>query len=1057
MVQNFSTTGGASLSSAMSSGMLSVVASQLERPELDNRSYKVIKLSNELEALLIHDPDTDKASAALDVHVGSYADPPELQGLAHFCEHLLFMGTKKYPKENDYSEYLAAHSGHSNAYTDTQDTNYFFEVGHEYLEGALDRFAQFFISPLFSVDCKDREIRAVDSENKKNLQSDVWRLHQIDRSLSNPNHPYSNFSTGNINTLSTIPSSQGIDVRNELLKFHERFYSANIMKLVILGREPLEQLEQWAVEKFSAVRNSGIAAPKFEESPLTQRELKKQIFAKPVMDEHALELTFLFPDQRALYKSHPGHYYSHLIGHEGPGSILNYLKKKSWANGLSAGASHVSDGTEFFNISVELTTEGLKNYDKVLVTVFQYLRMLQKTPPQEWIFEELKEVAAASFRFRQKSPASSTTSRLAATMQKPLPREWLLSGPTLYREFDEKEIARSAEYFDPDRFRFTLISKEVPGGFDKTEKWYGTEYRVEDIDTNLIDAVKNAPTNEELHLPAKNNFIATDFEVDKKDVSSPSRNPSLIYDTFGCKLWYKKDDTFWVPKANIYIAFRNPLATITPSNSVKTRLFVDLVCDSLNAFTYAANIAGLNFRLGMVQDGLYIGTDGYNHKILILLKTILEEIKNFKVDPERFEVIREKLEREYKNFDYAVPYQQIGFYTSYLLSERSWLNEEKIMELNSVTSKDLEAFIPDLLRQFDTEILVHGNLGKDDASNIAKMVNDTLKHRPLPQSLDVLARSLILPSKSGFSFKRSNRDEKNINSCIEYFCQVGDITNKRQRVTLALLAQIANEPAFNQLRTKEQLGYVVFSGVRHTRTTTGFRVLIQSEKPTDYLAARIDAFFDSLYNIINEMPDNEFQDHVKSLITKRKEKLKNLGEETSRYWNHIQSGYYDYFRSYDEVDILATITKDEVKDLFQSYVHPTSNSRSLMLVELQSQCAKDLPSLQDLLKSHISDYWKQTELAADKQPSDAELDESVASADPKRALKELFNKIDNGLWEKSGESFVNEQIGLSTVPERPEFCKDIGNISQFKSSLHVSSAPLPISDLSAFKKPDPKL
>lgn len=73
------------------------------------------------------------------------------------------MGTEKYPKENDYNQYLAEHSGHSNAFTGMENTNYYFEVGQEWLEGALDRFAQFFISPLFSDSCTERELKAVDS------------------------------------------------------------------------------------------------------------------------------------------------------------------------------------------------------------------------------------------------------------------------------------------------------------------------------------------------------------------------------------------------------------------------------------------------------------------------------------------------------------------------------------------------------------------------------------------------------------------------------------------------------------------------------------------------------------------------------------------------------------------------------------------------------------------------------------------------------------------------------------------------------------------------------
>ncbi|KAK9476376.1 Metalloenzyme, LuxS/M16 peptidase-like protein [Lipomyces japonicus] len=1035
----------------------SVIASDLERPELDNRSYRVIKLENELEALLIHDPDTDKASAALDVNVGSFSDPKELQGLAHFCEHLLFMGTEKYPKENDYSEYLSSHAGHSNAYTDSNDTNYYFEVGHEFLEGALDRFAQFFIAPLFSADGKDREIRAVDSENKKNLQSDNWRLHQLDRSLSNPDHPYSNFSTGNLETLEYNPTNLGIDVRDELLKFHKKYYSANIMKLVVLGRESLDELQDWAVEKFSAVGNSQIDPPRFKGHPLTEKELQKQIFAKPVMDEKALDLTFIFPDQRPLYKSHPSHYYSHLIGHEGPGSILEYLKSQSWANGLSAGSSHISDGAEIFNISVDLTTEGLKQYEKVIVTVFQYLQLLQQTDPQQWVYEELRDVAASNFRFRQKSPASSTTSRLAAIMQNPLPREWLLSGPTLYREFDAKEIAESAKYFDPEAFRFTLISQEHPGDWNKTEKWYGTEYKIENISKQLLSELKNIPVNDELYLPAKNEFIATNFEVEKKEVETPSKNPVLLRNTEGLKLWFKKDDTFWVPKANVYIALRNPLANATPANNIKTRLIVDLISDSLSAYTYAANIAGLNYRFGMSSEGLYIGTDGYNHKMVTLLRKILEEIRDFKVSAKRFKVIKEKLLREYKNFDYTVPYHQIGYYTSYLFSEKIWLNEEKISELESTNWEDVQNFIPELLNQFDSEVLVHGNLVKDDALIISKLVDETLKHKSLPKSLKILPRSLILPEAGQYSFKRENKDSKNLNSCIEYYTQIGEISNERQRVVLSLLAQIGSEPAFNQLRTKEQLGYVVFSGVRQTRTQTGYRVLIQSEKTSEYLESRVDNYFGVLKKFIENLSDEEFQKHVKSLINKRLEKLKNLSEETNRYWNHIQSGYYDFYRNTNEATLLPLITKDEVLELFNEYVHPSSKTRSKVIVELKSQCAPPLPELSQIIKSNIGEFWKINELPVDKVPSDEQI-KKLASDDAIDGFKEYFSGIgQEGAWEKFGLEFVQQQVKLSQEPVPNPEQVGIADVTIFKAALQVSAAPSPVTDLSTFKVLDAKL
>jgi insulysin len=77
------------------SDSVEIISDMMEKPLLDNRSYRVIQLPNQLESLLIHDPDTDKAAAAMDVNVGSFSDPDDLPGTAHAVEHFCFMGTKK--------------------------------------------------------------------------------------------------------------------------------------------------------------------------------------------------------------------------------------------------------------------------------------------------------------------------------------------------------------------------------------------------------------------------------------------------------------------------------------------------------------------------------------------------------------------------------------------------------------------------------------------------------------------------------------------------------------------------------------------------------------------------------------------------------------------------------------------------------------------------------------------------------------------------------------------------------------------------------------------------
>jgi insulysin len=193
----------------------------------DTRKYKTLTLKNQLQVLLIHDPEADKSAAALDVNIGCAMDPPPLYGMAHFCEHMLFMGTTKYPDEEEYSTYIKDKGGMNNAYTSLTNTNFHFDCSNEGLEGALDRFAQFFICPTFGESQAEREMNAVNSEYNMSLQSDDWRFFMLLQTLSHKDSKLHRFICGNLETL------QQKGIREALLAFHKEWYSSNIMKLCI--------------------------------------------------------------------------------------------------------------------------------------------------------------------------------------------------------------------------------------------------------------------------------------------------------------------------------------------------------------------------------------------------------------------------------------------------------------------------------------------------------------------------------------------------------------------------------------------------------------------------------------------------------------------------------------------------------------------------------------------------------------------------------------------------------------------------------------------------------
>ncbi|KAL4209234.1 Metalloenzyme, LuxS/M16 peptidase-like protein [Rhizopus microsporus] len=918
-------------------GDYSVYTKPLEKSANDQREYRLLKLANELQVLLVSDPDTDRASASLDVHVGSLSDPEHLQGLAHFCEHLLFMGTKKYPKENDYYSYLSEHSGHANAFTGTVNTNYFFEVGHQWLEGALDRFSRFFIDPLFSESCTERELKAVDSEHKKNLQSDCWRISQIEKHLSDPKHPWHLFETGNLETLLEYPKKIGLDVREELLKFHDAYYSANIMKLVILGRESLDQLTKWVVEKFSSVKNKHIPVPSFHGHPLTKNELMKQIFIKSVKKSRTLEITFPFPDQTAFYECQPANYLAHLIGHEGPGSILSFLKKKTWATTLSSGLSYGGVGFSFFHLSIELTEEGLRHYEDVVVSLFEYIELIKKEGIQQWIFEETKSLAEIEFRFLEQCTPSQYTSFLSQQMQENYPPQWVISGNALLRKYDPDLIKAHLELLRMDNFRLTLVSQEFPDGIECTriERWYSAEYEVQPLSEALVQRLVNISLNPHFSLPVVNEFIPTELEVVKQE--GKTKEPTLIQDEPISRIWYKKDDTFWVPKTNVWICLKNPLTYITPRHAVMLALYIGLLSDSLTEYSYNAELAGLNYYIAQETEGIMLFVGGYSHKLSLLLERVVSKMKDLCIEQCRFKMVKDEITREYENVLLEAPYQHASYYLSFALSNRKWTYNDLITQVRDIQLEELQAFIPLAISTLHIEALVHGSMEKEAVLGMFSKIQDILTPRPLLPSQWAGSRAVALSDGQHFVYTLPVYDNNEVNSAIAYYSQVCRVTETGLRNRLFLIAQIAEEPCFNQLRTREQLGYIVFSGIKNVHGTLGFRVIIQSEREPVYLENRVLDFLEELKKIIQEMSEADYQAQVDSLIAEKQEKFKNLFEEGYRYWSNIMSGYYEFNESTTDVLELKKITKDSLLAFYNNYIYPTSSMARTISIHLKSQ------------------------------------------------------------------------------------------------------------------------
>ncbi|KNC32106.1 Insulin-degrading enzyme [Lucilia cuprina] len=908
----------------------------IEKSQQDTRDYRGLQLQNGIKVLLVSDTKTDVSAAALAVQVGHMSDPDNLPGLAHFCEHMLFLGTEKYPHENGYTTYLSQSGGSSNAATYPLMTKYHFYVAPEKLDEALDRFAQFFIGPLFTPSATEREINAVNSEHEKNLSSDVWRIRQVQRHLAKEGHAYKKFGSGNKTTLYEIPKQNNIEIRDELLKFHKQWYSSNIMSLAVIGKETLDELEDMVMEKFSEIENKNVEVPHWPREPYDEDQYARKVMIVPVKDLRSLTISFTTDDLTQFYKSAPDSYLSHLLGHEGKGSLLSELRRLGWCNDLLAGHQNTLNGFGFFEISIDLTQEGINHVDDIVEIVFQYLRMLRERGPQKWIFDECVKINEMRFSFKEKEKPERLVTGVVSCMQV-YPLEQVLTAPYLNDEWRPDLITKLLDELVPSKCRIIVIGQNYEKEANLVEPYYQTKYGTCKIDKDTLKKWENCALNENLDLPLPNAFIPENFELAPFD-SDLSKHPVIIMDTPILRVWHKQDNFYLKPKACMSFDMSNPIAYLDPLNCNLNYLMVALIKDQLNEYLYDADLADLKLQVAPRSNGIDFTITGYNDKQVVLLKKLLDHLFDFNVDEKRFHILKDEYKRSLKNFSAEQPYQHSIYYLALLLTENAWANSELLDAMELVTFDRVLNYAKEFFSRLHTESFIYGNVTKQQALEIAGLVNKRLEGTNA-MVLPLLARQMLakreykLCAGDSYLFEKDNNYHKS--SCAQLYFQCGPQTD-RSNIMVNLIAQILTEPCYDCLRTKEQLGYIVFSGMRKVNGANGIRIIVQSSKHPSYVEGRIETFLDNYLKAIEQMSQEEFDRHKEALVVKKLEKPKTVNSQFSLFYNEIALSQYHFERSEAEVEILRNITKDELLECYKTFIGRDSPERRVLAIHIVS-------------------------------------------------------------------------------------------------------------------------
>ncbi|KAL6967811.1 nardilysin [Sarracenia purpurea var. burkii] len=872
-----------------------------------------------------------QAAAAMCVGMGSFSDPYEAQGLAHFLEHMLFMGSTDFPDENEYDSYLSKHGGSSNAYTEAEYTCYHFDVKREFLKGALRRFSQFFISPLVKAEAMEREVLAVDSEFNQVLQNDSCRLQQLQCHTSAPDHSFNRFFWGNKKSL-VDAMEKGINLREQILRLYSDNYIGGLMKLVVIGGEALDVLESWVLELFNSVKKG----PPLKQEARTEVPIWKagKLYRlEAVKDVHILNLSWTLPCLRKDYLKKSEDYLAHLIGHEGKGSLHFFLKAKGWATSISAGVGdegmHRSLIAYIFGMSIHLTDSGLEKIYEIIGYVYQYLELLRQVSPQEWIFKELQDIGNMEFRFAEEQPQDDYAAELAENLLI-YPPEHIIYGDYAYKVWDEEMIKYVLGFFTPENMRVDVVSKSFTVRQDsRCEPWFGSRYTEEDISPSLMEMWRNpSEIDMSLHLPTKNEFVPCDFSIRAHNSSiTDAFYPRCILDEPLMKFWYKLDRTFKLPRANTYFRITLRGGYNNVKNSLLTELFIHLLKDELNEIIYQASVAKLETSVSLFSDKLELKVYGFNHKLPVLLAKVLAIAKSFMPTDDRFKVIKEDMERTLRNTNMK-PLNHSSYLRLQVLCQSFWDADEKLCLLNDLSLADLRGFIPDLISQLYIEGLCHGNLLEEEAISISNIFRSNFSVQPLPVDMRHKEHVMCLPSGADLVRDVKVKNKLETNSVVELYFQIEPEIGPEMTKLKALadlFDEIVEEPLFNQLRTKEQLGYVVDCSPRVTYRILGFCFRVQSSEHNPvYLQGRINNFINGLKELLDGLDNESFDNYKSGLIAKLLEKEPSLQYETNRYWGQIVDKRYMFDLSEKEAEELRRIQKNDITEWYNTYLRQSS-------------------------------------------------------------------------------------------------------------------------------------
>lgn len=941
------------------------------KPDADHRLYRGFTLKNGLQALVISDPSTPMAAAALSVNTGNWHDPIDMPGLAHYTEHMLFLGSDRYPEESAYQNYVLGHGGGTNGYTISEETNFHFRVESAFLFGSLDRFSSFFVSPLMREEAMSREMNAVSSEFAKNFRLDERRFAAVLAYEASSHSPLTHFTTGNVATLNKS------DVHERVMKYYENHFNANNMKLVVYGRDSLNKLEADVRKLFGDIPNHENACERCQQTRVFNhppfipgKNVPSLTFLQPINQRsHVINLYFPLKSLAFDSKHRIGEYVCWLLESEADGSIVDMWRKAGKLHHANATLTFDSPSFTLVQYQLTLNLEALDESDfattqsdhsaqslpslveEIIDSTFSYLHSLrtEAEQPMRERYEEWRELNLIDWMYSENQPAYQVAVELAKRLQRD-EFQYVLEPPQRL-EFSQTAFLEVLDQITPNNLVLHIASPSTPKSvYDKHEPWYGVPFANSTMPTKLIERWESVPL---VTLPHADRFIPTNFTIADPE-PSPVTHPRVLFENECMQLYYNQAISSELPLGFFYLMLHNGQIQRDVHQVARFALWVAVAQDALATQLYLAKQAGYSVNIQAMPSGLTLSLSGVSSGLPKVLDEVLAQVfsdpTEIKVEPLRFTSIKQSLISSLREVDQKQPYSQAIYLLSLYLEENKFPNEQLIAAIEPIEQHDSkwDAFVAKFVSNSFVQMFAYGSVTEASSWDLAYRVIGSIDavdgsriHQwtlPTKQNitLQLPTHSMLLPPPGVYVIDSEVFDH-NANSAVIVEFYMGSYSNLESSVLTDMIALLITQPAFSELRTRQQLGYIV-----HTWALTRFsservlRFAVQSSVySAPYLFDRVNDFLINFYsNVLSQLTHDAWLQSKGVLLIAAQESNDSMNERSAHQWTQIttQEGWK---RKEREIKQIQSIKFDQVMDYYHKrLLNP--DTRRMYVVQMHS-------------------------------------------------------------------------------------------------------------------------